>query len=92
MRLRPGLRSGPRWGSLQRSLRLSVAGFKGAGASGPEGGEKGGKVKGGRGQEREERNREGGEGEGTLTLMHSWNRAEGWLRSALNRPAGFGLQ
>jgi len=29
----------------------------------------------------EERGKEGGEGEGRLTLMRSWNRAADWLRS-----------
>jgi len=51
-----------------------VAGFKGA-ASQKRGGEgKERKRKGGRGRERG-----GGKGEGSLTLMCSWNRAADWL-------------
>jgi len=55
MRLRPGLRHGPRWGSLDRSAR-PLAGFKEAGGRGRE--------KGGKGKGREERGRERGEGVG----------------------------
>ena len=39
----------------------------------------------GRGREREEMGREGGNGEVTLTLMRSWNRAADWLRPALTQ-------
>ena len=38
----------------------------------------------GRGREREEMGREGGEREGKLTLMRSWNRVADWLRPALD--------
>ena len=63
MRLRPGIRPGPHWGSLQRSSR-PLAGFRGplrggGGGNGNEG-RKGGERKGKRG----ERKGMGGEGQG----------------------------
>ena len=42
-----------------------------------------GKRKREEGKGRDERGREGGEGDGRLTLMRSWNRAADWLRPAL---------
>jgi len=89
MRLRPGLRPGPRWGSLdlQRSPRPPIAGFKGAASRRGGGEEREGKgTEGGKGKE--QRDREGRErereGKSTwLTLMRSSNRAADWLRQAL---------
>jgi len=61
MRLRPGLLPGPRWDSLQRSPD-PLAGFQESASQ--QGGEAK-KGEGRRGSEREKRNKDGGEGEGT---------------------------
>jgi len=74
MQLRPGLRPGPRWGSLYiySAPPDPLAGFKeGKGNGGKEKGKGGEEQGGGRG------------GEGRLILMRRWNRAADWLRPAL---------
>ena len=66
MRLRSGLRPGPRWGAYIAPSPLSW--FYGGRFAAGRGGER---EERGRGEEREKRGRVGGEGEGRLTLMRN---------------------
>ena len=79
MRLRPGLRPGPRWGNLQRSQR-PLAGFKGAASRKGRKGKKGEERENeGKGRERKgQKGKKGREGEGRWEGKNCFMAVGGW--------------